>query len=426
MGLFNRFSKKNKTEETESTQDNNMNPDAWFWESFLMNEAKFRHQPIPVRRSSKDEPITLGYIIKELLNISPSDIGSMTIVSRGELGKTEKTEIIESPSDVLAYKPFDTMLYLNKEGVVGPRNGLNTVLVISYRPGDIVFDKREDKTDKSKLCRDNSIIMFLRGIGPFIHETAYMRVSVMIPNFSSPDDFRISRSKNAPFTTSFVLGFDIVTPEKKLKRYDEIEQSLIEKSNRGEDLSSEEKTVLEGITYSKDLGYDFGYGRWLVSENRFADALMPLMKVYDHLKTAVVTDYDRLHEVFAETCFNLGFCFNEMEQFDRAAYYLDLIQGYDRPKYIIEYINSLVNNGDPRAIRTVQEYLSEFNKGKKQIDSEEMSFLYDFLARRLAYLFIEYKMWDNARNLLEQLKESPACHDFAVEELEYLKQVTGN
>lgn len=115
-----------------------------------------------------------------------------------------------------------------------------------------------------------------------------------------------------------------------------------------------------------------------------------------------------------------------MEQFDRAAYYLDLIQGYDRPKYIIEYINSLVNNGDPRAIRTVQHYLSEFNEGKKQIDSEEMSFFYDFLARRLAYLFIDYKMWDNARNLLEQLKESPSCHDFAVGELAYIKQVTGN
>ena len=77
-------------------------------------------------------------------------------------------------------------------------------------------------------------------------------------------------------------------------------------------------------------------------------------------------------------------------------------------------------------MRIVQHYLSEFNEGKKQIDSEEMSFFYDFLARRLAYLFIDYKMWDNARNLLEQLKESPACHDFAVGELAYIKQVTGN
>lgn len=427
MGLFNRFSKKNKPEETETPQDNKVNPDDWFWGSFLVNEAKFRHQQNTVKRSSKDEPITLGYIIKELLNISPADIGSMTVVSREDFfGSTTKTEIIESQSDVLAYKPFDAILYENKKGDTVPRTGMNTVLVISYRPGDIILDNQEEKRDKSKLCTDNSIIMFLRGIGPFMYETAYMRVSVMIPNFTSPDDFRTSHSKNAPFTTSFVLGFDIVPPETKLKRYDEIEQSLIEKSNRGEELSSEEKTVLEGITYSNDLGHDFGYGKWLVSENRFADALMPLMKVYDQLKTAVITDFQRLHEVFAETCFNLGFCFNEMEQFDRAAYYLSIIQGYDRPKYIIEYINSLVNNGDPRAMDMVRHYFSEFNEGKRQVDSEEMLSFYDFLARRLAYLFIEYKMWDKARDLLEQLKESPACHDFAVGELEYIDRVTDN
>lgn len=427
MELFDRFSKKNKPEEMETPQDNNLNPDDWFWGSFLMNEAKFRHQQNTVKRSSKDEPITLGYIIKELLNISPADIGPMTVVSREEFfGHREKTEIIESQSDVLAFKPFDAILYVNKKGDTVPRSGMNTVLVISYRPGDIIFENREEKNDKSQLCTDNSIIMFLRGIDPFMHETTYMRVSVMIPNFTSPDDFRTSHSKNAPFTTSFVLGFDIVPPEKKLKRYDEIEQSLIEKSNRGEDLSSEEQTVLEGITYSKDLGHDFGYGRWLVTENRFADALMPLMKVYNHLKTSVVTDFDRLHEVFAETCFNLGFCFNGMEQFERTAYYLGLIQGYDRPKYIIEYINSLVNNGDPRAMDIVRHYFSEFNEGKRQIDSEEMAFFYEFLARRLAYLYIEYKRWDKARDLLEQLKESPACHDFAVKELEYINIATSN
>ena len=427
MGIFDRLSKKKKTEvEKPTDKDNGFNSDEWFFGSFLMNEAKFRHQQQTVKRSSKDDPITLRYIIKELLNISPDDIGPMTIVSRGEFGRAENTELIETQAEVLDYKPYDALLYRNNEGELVPRTGLNTVLVISYRPGNIVFDNIESKSDKSKLCTDNSIIMFLRGIGPFVYETAYMRVSVMIPNFTSPDDFRTSHSKNAPFTTSFILGFDIVPPEKKLTRYDQIEQSLIEKSNRGEELSSEEKTVLEGITYSKDLGYDFGYGRWLVSENRFADALMPLMKAYNHLKTNVVTEYDRLNEIFEETCFNIGFCFNELEQYDRATYYLDLIQGSDKPKYIIEYINSLVNNGDPRALQTVRHYLSEFNDGKRQIDSEETSFFYDFLARRLAYLFIDYKMWDNARNLLEQLKESPACHDFAVKELDYIEQLIGN
>ncbi len=426
MGIFDRFSKKSKNEPEEvQNNENKINPEDWFFGSFLMNEAKFRHQQMSVKRSSKDDPITLEYIIRELLNIPSSDIGSMTIVSRGEYGAIEKTELIENSSEVLEYKPFDALLYVNNEGETVPRTGLNTVLIISYRPGNIVYDNLESKKDKSKLCTDNSIIMFLRGMGPFLYETAYVRVSVMIPNFTSPDDFRTSHSKNAPFTTSFILGFDIVPPEKRLKKYDEIEASLIEKSKKGKALSTEESTVLEGITYSKDLGHDFGYGRWLVSEKRFVDALIPLMKVFEHLKKEIVTNYDNVKNVFSETCFNIGYCFNELEQYDRATYFLDLIPEKNKPVYVIEYINALVNNGDPRALNLVQHYVKEFNEGKRVINSPETSFFYDFLARRLAYLFIEYKMWDNARNLLEQLKASPSCHDFAVSELEYLNQVTG-
>ena len=174
--------------------------------------------------------------------------------------------------------------------------------------------------------------------------------------------------------------------------------------NKGEKLSQGEKAVREGLTYSKDLISDFNYGCWLVSEKRYADALMPLMNAYNYLKTAIVTGYDNLHSIFYETCFNIGFCLNEMEQYDRAIYYFDLIPQKEKSNiYQTEYINALVNNGDPRS----------------------MGFVQDFLWRRLAYLFIDYKMWDDARELLEGLKKLPSCHDFAISELEYIKNVTG-
>ncbi len=426
MGLFNKFIKKNNPKEEDNPQENRSVFKDWCLESFLRNEAKFRHQQKVVKRSSKNEPVTLEYILKELLNVDPSDCGAMTIVSREKLGHNEKTEVIENPSDVLAYKPYDAILYTNDKGEVLPIKGKNTVLIISYRPSDIVYGGIEKRNDKSKLRTDNSIIMFLRGIGPFMYETAYMRVSIMIPNFTSPDDFRVSHSKNAPFTTSFILGFDLVSPEDKLNRYKDVEASLIRKLNKGEKLSQDEQAVREGLTYSKDLISDFNEGCWLVSEKRYADALMPLMNAYNYLKTAIVTEYDNLHSIFHETCFNIGFCLNEMEQYDRAIYYFDLIPQKEKSNnYIIEYINALVNSGDPRSMGFVQDCLSEFEEGKKQVDSEETSMFYDFLWRRLAYLFIDYKMWDDARELLEGLKKRPSCHDFAISELEYIKSVTG-
>lgn len=168
MGLFDRFGKKNKTASEEPVRSE-FDVDNWFWDSFLLNEAKFRHQQATVKRSSETEPITLGYILQELLNIDLADVGSMTIVSRGEFGQDERTEIITEKQSVLEYQPYKAILRINKKGETVPRTGENTTLVISYRPGDVVYDNHENKNDKSILYSNNSIIIYLRGLGPFMH-----------------------------------------------------------------------------------------------------------------------------------------------------------------------------------------------------------------------------------------------------------------
>lgn len=450
MGIFDLFSKnKNNHETNQSHNDNSVqgvetpsdeptqglgndaapnnahDADDMFWQSFLLNETKFNHQEKTVKRASKSDNVDLRYIFKEILGIKPEDIGSMTIVSRGMWDRNDESFVIKSPEHVLAYKPFEATLRVNENGETVPRTGQNTVLIISYRPSNVVFDNAESVNDKSKLCTDNSIIMYLRGLGPFMHETAFMRVSVMIPNFNSPDDLLISHSKNAPFTTSFILGFDIVPPEGKIKRYEEIEKSLRLKVANGEELTSDEKTVLEGITYSREIGYEFGYGKWLVEQKRFADALLSLFKVYDILKVKIIKDYDEVKATFFETCYNIGYCFNEMEQFDRATYYLEQITDHDNIKYIVEYVNALVNNKDPRAMSIVRRLLDDFDKGRKQFDSTDNANLYNFLARRLAYLYVEYEWWDAAKHLLEQMKENPGCRDFAIQELNYIRLANG-
>ena len=88
----------------------------------------------------------------------------------------------------------------------------------------------------------------------------------------------------------------------------------------------------------------------------------------------------------------------------------------------MELINAYVNNKDPRAINAVKYHLKEFYDKKRIVNSEETMYFYDFLHRRLAYLYIEYKMWDKARNLLESLKDVPSCREFALSELEYIKE----
>ena len=430
-----------------------------YWLSFLKNEAKFRHQPTTVKRSSEDSPVSVGYILSEILNEDTSCVGSMAVVSSGEFGRDVQSRLVNEPSEVLAFKPIDMLLCTGEDGQFHPITGQNVTLVISYRPGHIVFGGIDGRDDKSWIETDNSIIMFLRTLGAFSDGTLYVRVSVMIPNFASTDDFRSSNSRNVPNVKSFILGFDMVSPETKLKKYEKVEKSASEKMARGKELSVEEKCVREGIagfagvgvnpyyckwlsetgkeleaflkewpkiyddmTCSAGLGNDFVYARIFLCENRFADALLSLMRAYGKLKTDVLTHRDKVGKLFDETCYYIGFCFNELEQYDRAFYYLSLIVGRDKPKYVIEYVNALINSGDPRSLDFVKQYLSKFD-GTGQFDSDEMAELYYFLCRRHAYLLVEYGMWDEASKLLEQMKEIPQCHDYAIEELRYINRV---
>lgn len=70
----------------------------------------------------------------------------------------------------------------------------------------------------------------------------------------------------------------------------------------------------------------------------------------------------------------------------------------------------------------VIQQLHELDEGKWK-DAPEGEMFRHYLFRRLAYLYIEYEKWDKARELLEQMKDSPEDRDFALGELEYLRQL---
>ena len=420
MSLFNRLFSKCSDQQSGSKQ---INPSDWVKETFLMNEAKFRHQQPTVKRASQYDQVNLGYILKEILNIGPADIGAMTIVSRGGFDTESKTETVVNPSDVLAYKPFDTILTYAPEDEVQTRQGMNTVLVIAFRPTDRLFSQLADRKDKSKLRYDNSIIMFLRGLGPFATESVYMRVSVMIPNFSSPDDFRTSRSRNTPFTTSFILAYDRVPPEKRLKEYDRVKRSLDKGLEADRSLTQEELAVLEGITGTQGLARELNYARWLISRNCYVDALPSLMKAYELVSAKLPKNSEELKDAYSEICLNIGLCYNRLEQFDRAAYYLGMVlDRSDDVHYAVELINAQAYSCGPRAMWTVARYIKECEEGKWD-DVPEFGAFCQFLYRQMACLYIKHEIWDNARVLLEQMKDVPGDREFALGQLEYLRSL---
>lgn len=190
----------------------------------------------------------------------------------------------------------------------------------------------------------------------------------------------------------------------------------------GRSLLKEERAVLEKITGSEVIIRDVDYGCQLVSQNRYSDALLSFMKAYDNLKVIVEKDDNPLlKKVFCKSCFNIGYCYNELEQFDTAACYLVLMQEhFSNVQYAMEYINALVNgNNCSFAMCVVELHLHEWSEGRWKNAPENVIFR-RYLCRCLAYLYIKRGMRYKAFKLLEKIKKTPEDREFALGELEYL------
>ena len=415
MGLF-----KKKKEEQEDIIDR-LNR-----QEFIKAETKFRHNNIKkLPRFNKESHATLGFILETLFDIKKEDLYWMHIFSSNFDQSRMEDRQIDNKEEIWNYNLFDAIIYMTDDGTSSSKQGQNTTITIRY---DKAYYKRADKEtceDKSILYNDNSIILFLRNIAASGEGTRYMRVSVMIPDFVADDDMRASRSKNSPQTMSFVLAWDETDPTDRLGKYQQLFDSLVKKNKNGEELAEDENLILTTYMHSNSVKYDFGYAIWLLGQKRYFDALIQFLKVYEALKL----DYDDKIAIYLETCYCIGFCYNELEQFEKAYYYLNIFgfsniidDKYFKPRYVIEYVNCICNNGDNKGtLGLMSDWINKL-KEKKEMSSVETE-LYWFLWRRSAYLLIEMKDYDDAETLLNKLMKYPETAEFAKQELEYLKKL---
>ena len=131
--------------------------------------------------------------------------------------------------------------------------------------------------------------------------------------------------------------------------------------------------------------------------------------------------------VFLEVCYMLGYCYNELRQYDRAYYYLSFVTGLNRALYAEEYVNCLINLGDHRSLMAIDNILEDLHSSisedeEGEIDQSLRPFLH-FLYRRKAYVLIELRRLDDAEEILRQMIDDPESGDFALDELAYIQQL---
>ena len=171
----------------------------------------------------------------------------------------------------------------------------------------------------------------------------------------------------------------------------------------------------------------------LIAAKKYEQARPVLLDIYEDIKEMYIgwaEGYEGLFEDFRYpysdamiyVCSQLAFCFNEVEDYASAYYYGAWAGESGDYTAFLEWVNCLVNSNHPEAFIVVRRYCDDMEALKELFGDEPelIEHANNFLARRLAYLYVENGYFTSARELLEKLKERPSCREFAEGELSYL------
>lgn len=226
---------------------------------------------------------------------------------------------------------------------------------------------------------------------------------------------------------SVLMAFDKVTDKVKDAEVEFMWKDMEDKRKAGayDEMTEEQQMLLDCSI--PNIRRDLYFGRKYFNEERYYDAIVHLENSFG----ALMACYDNItksqRDIFNETCYLLGFCYSELQQYDRAGYYLEMVAFKSNVKYDMEYINCLVNSGDFRALDIVTDMMGKVQSVLSKYDDEgdnnmdELERYANFLLRRRCYLLVEKRRYDEAEELLRPLVNDPVNGDFALQELAYIE-----
>ena len=305
----------------------------------------------------------LGLVLMRLLNIEESKIGGMNVIL--------PDGIVSSIMDKEQIRNESLYKYL----IPG------TTIVLSYSRA---YYATGDNDDQSILCHASSIIIYVDSAN---EAEKLVRVNIMIPNFTNDDDKHDMSKTNDPISISFIMS------------------SVDDPKLVGED--------------NLDTIYD--YANNCVRQYRFYEAHMAYLFIYKKLSVKRLTLTDEEKQLFYRSAYCVGFCYEELQNHEKALFYLDMANNAGLDTYEQEFINALVNSRDPRALSVIKD--AKKKKYNVDLNSEAFQTRNAFLNRREAYVLIDLEKYDEAETLLKEMLNNPMSKEFAEGELKYVEQM---
>lgn len=253
--------------------------------------------------------------------------------------------------------------------------------------------------------------------------TLYYRITATLQPLNVQKTVAADTVNNRTTAFSLLAAHDLRTEQSRKDEFSYLwKEAMAKLKHEGTDNLTDEERLLVACV-NPQIGFFLYRGKLLFSTRCFMQAIPYLEYAYHTMHPYVGQQQPEVQLHFFDTAYMLGHCYNHLQQYDRAYYYLELLLPLHNMVYTEEYVNCLVNKGDLRAYGTIEGMLAELKKiPPKEREKGALAAFENFLRRRKAYLLVELQRDEEAEKMLRKMMDEPDNTDFAISELAILQK----
>ena len=399
-----RFNDLQETNSKSERRDIEADQAHWERELYLIREQELMHQESgPGWRETASEPVTLRRVLAVVMGLKDVSVKRLTMMAADTV-----TEI-----DSRSAMDYDLSAPLIHED-----DFLHRLAVLN-----LTFD------DPGQPGKERQMTIHLKAEKRSRH-SLYYRISLMLVPLSAQKIVPLGSIGNQVESKSMLVAYDLTSSKDQEDEFRYMWKEAVEKVKTGDtdSLSDEQRLICDCM--DPQLAGNLYRGRTLMEQERCMEALRYLENAFNTLSARFtnrmsVADRDK----FGEVAYLIGFCYNRLQLYRPAYYYLELTLPFHRVNYTEEYINCLVNSGDFRASTMIDELILEIENvhpaDEGAIWHQNVRPFLNFLKRRKAYVCISQQRYDEAEAMLKKMLDDPDNSDFALNELAYIQKIKG-
>ena len=253
----------------------------------------------------------------------------------------------------------------------------------------------------------------------------YTRVTVtQVPRNASRMN-SLSNESRQPRSVTMLIALDRSDDKKRQQEFEYMWSDAQLKARNGEKDSLSDDQLLLGQVRVADVAYNLYWGQRMFDAERFYEAILYLENVFNSYREDFFEMKQEPRQVFMETAYKLGFCYNELGLYKQAFYYLDLIASDGNIRHTMELVNMMANSKDLRLFSYTEGVMNEVKRNFGEDDElpDNIRDLINFLRRRRGYAYIDFNQLDKAEEIFTRMLDEEENADYAINELAYIKKL---